>query len=287
MPELPEVETVVKGLRSAGFVGSTIASASVRWPRTIAAPSPRAFARKIRETRVLSVTRRGKFIVVGLNTGLTLLIHLRMTGRLLFSTSDEPADAHDHVVLRLRDGRELRYRDTRKFGRWRLTRNPHSILGDLGPEPLSPAFTARRFAARLGRHPGMLKPLLLNQRFLAGLGNIYVDEALWEARLHPTRSCATLSEPEMQRLYLAIRRVLRRGIRSQGTSLGNASTNFRGVDGSIGRNRDNLRVFRRVGKPCPRCGSVIRRLTIAQRSTHICPECQQERCACAVGSVRP
>ena len=274
MPELPEVETVAAGLRDGGLVGRTITSVNVGWPRTIAEPSATVFKRGLAGQKVKAIGRRAKYLVLSLESGQTVLIHLRMTGHLFFAPASEQPHGHEYVVLRLDDGRELRFRDTRKFGRWWLTDTPERILDRLGPEPLAPSFRAPDFVRLMSARRGMLKPLLLNQSFLAGLGNIYVDEALWAAGLHPERRAETLNDDDRRRLYRAIRKALRRGIRSMGTTLGNGLTTFRSVWGRRGTNRAKLNVFRRTGQPCPRCGDTIVRLIVGQRSTHICPRCQ-------------
>ncbi len=275
MPELPEVETVARGLRDGELVGCGIESVAVRWPRTIAQPGVAAFRKGLRGQRFASVGRRGKFLLLEIDNGRTLLIHLRMTGHLFFASPGEPAHGHEHVVLGLDDGRELRYRDTRKFGRWWLVSDPGKVVGHLGPEPLDPLFRSAEFVKRLGRRRGMLKPLLLDQSFIAGLGNIYVDEALWAAGLHPQRRAETLTDDDRRRLYRTVRQALRRGIRSSGTTLGRGLTTFRSVWGRKGTNRDQLNVFRRTGQPCPKCGAPVERLVVGQRSTHICPSCQE------------
>ena len=274
MPELPEVETVARGLREGGLVGRRVERVTVRWPRTVAEPGVAAFRRRLKGRRIDAIDRRAKYLVLALDDGTTLLIHLRMTGHLYFCAGGEASHKHEHVVLQLDDGRQLRYRDTRKFGRWWLTDEPDHVLGHLGPEPLDPRFRAADFSALLAARRGMLKPLLLNQSFLAGLGNIYVDEALWEAGLHPQRRAETLNEDDRRRLYRTIRKALRRGVRSMGTTLGRGLTTFRTVWGKGGTNRDKLNVFRRTGQACPRCGETIERLVVGQRATHICPSCQ-------------
>ncbi|MDD2605772.1 MAG: hypothetical protein PHF66_13280, partial [Desulfobacteraceae bacterium] len=182
MPELPEVQTIVDDLVQAGLIGRTIAGCRVTWPRTVAGAPAEEFCRRIAGRRLAAVGRRGKFIRCDLSDGLCLLIHLRMTGRLVLARADAPVDRHEHVRLRLEDGRELRFHDPRKFGRMWLTAKPDDLLHRLGPEPLSGAFTARVLAERLAGRQRAIKPLLLDQTVLAGLGNIYVDEALWLAR---------------------------------------------------------------------------------------------------------
>jgi formamidopyrimidine-DNA glycosylase len=281
VPELPEVETVVRDLCALGLVGRKITGAEVHWERTVAGMRPPRFVRLLKGRRFLTLSRRAKYIVAGLTGGWTLLIHLRMTGQFRVVGRGVPREGHEHLVVRLDDGRDLRFRDTRKFGRWLLTREPDQALGALGPEPLGPEFRAAQFAAGLRRHARQLKPLLLDQTFVAGLGNIYADEALWEARLHPLRLSASLSRAEALGLYRAIRRVLRAGIRNRGTSLGAGRSNFYTVSGERGRHQERVKVFRRTGAPCPRCGGAIRRLLVAQRSTHVCPRCQHVKCAAA------
>ena len=277
MPELPEVETIARDLNAAGIAGRTVSCARVNWPRTIAEPSPAEFCRRMEKKRITAVGRRGKFLVFRLAGGQALLLHLRMSGRLHLVPAETPSSLHEHVILGFEDGSELRFHDTRKFGRIHLLDDAGRILGRLGPEPLEQGFTADRFARMLATRSRLLKPLLLDQSFLAGLGNIYVDEALWEARLHPQRQSDDLSGAEAKALHAAIRRVLGRGIRNLGTSLGTGKANFYSVSRRRGRNSDELKVFRRTGAPCPRCGSAIRRIIVGQRSTHICPRCQQHR----------
>jgi formamidopyrimidine-DNA glycosylase len=277
MPELPEVQTIVNDLKTAGIEGKTIRSARVFWPRTIAVPSAKVFCNRIKGKSVSAIRRRGKFIVFDFKNGDSLLIHLRMSGRLHLVSNDSPRKKHEHVILGFADGRQLRFHDTRKFGRLYLTSDAPKILDRLGPEPLASSYTQKIFARSLSRRKRMLKPLLLDQTFIAGLGNIYVDEALWEAKIHPCRIAASLTKSEIRALHRAIPRVLERGLRNLGTSLGAGKTNFYSVAKHQGRNRDELKVFRRTGLPCPRCQTKIRRIIVGQRSTHICPRCQNKR----------
>jgi formamidopyrimidine-DNA glycosylase len=279
MPELPEVETLTRDLRRVGLEGRQITGVLVGWPKTLKGLSPAAFAARLTGAVIRRVTRRAKFLVFELADGGTLLVHLRMTGRFDLGREFQRRGPHEHIVLSLDNGVSVHYVDPRKFGRWILTDTPENILGALGPEPLSRALTARVFAGRFRAHRRQLKPLLLDQSFVAGLGNIYADEALWEARLHPCRRSDTLTAAEIERLYHAVQTVLRRGIQNQGTTLGSASTNFYSTAGRRGRNQDALRVFRRTGDPCPRCETRIERLVVGQRGTHICPCCQKNRAA--------
>jgi formamidopyrimidine-DNA glycosylase len=274
MPELPEVQTIVSDLIAAGIRGATLAGAKVFWSRTIAEPSAGAFCRRIKGQCISAIRRRGKFIVFEFKNGEYLLIHLRMSGRLHLVARDLPREKHEHVILRFSDGNQLRFHDTRKFGRIYLTADADKILGRLGLEPLAAGFTRSILAQQLRARRRQLKPLLLDQTFIAGLGNIYVDEALWESRIHPCRTAASLSEAEVRALHRAIPKVLKRGIQNLGTSLGTGKTNFYSIAKHQGRNRDELKVFRQTGRPCRRCRTAIRRIIVGQRSTHICPRCQ-------------
>ena len=275
MPELPEVQTIVNDLNSADLIGISISSARVYWPRTIAAPAAESFCRKIKGCKFAAIRRRGKYLVFDITDGYTMLLHLRMSGRLQLVSADTPRNKHEHVILGFTDGRQLRFHDPRKFGRLSLLKDPSPILGRLGPEPLAPGFTVKILGNLLKGRRRLLKPLLLDQTFVAGLGNIYVDEALWEARLHPLRLASTLSKPEVKALRQAIPRVLKRGLKNLGTSLGTGETNFYSVASRPGRNKDQLNVFRRTDLPCPRCRATIERIIVGQRSTHICSTCQK------------
>jgi formamidopyrimidine-DNA glycosylase len=276
MPELPEVETVVRDLKAGGLVGRRVVRARVLWKRSIAAPAPRRFMKEVQGLEIQDLSRRGKFIVARLSKGFTLLVHLRMSGRLHIAgpAPETRRRTHERVVFSLNDGRELRFSDTRKFGRIWLVRDPSAVLEKLGPEPF--ALSATGFAALISARSRFLKPLLLDQTLLAGVGNIYSDEALWEARLHPKRKSDSLSAREAATLLRAIKRVLRRGIRNLGTTLGAGKTHFVLPRGGSGRNQEQLSAYGHTGEPCPRCGTKIRRIIVGQRSTHLCPACQPE-----------
>ncbi|MBA3534973.1 MAG: bifunctional DNA-formamidopyrimidine glycosylase/DNA-(apurinic or apyrimidinic site) lyase [Ardenticatenales bacterium] len=274
MPELPEVESVVRDLHRAGLVGREIQELTVRWPRTLDRPSVEEARVRLRGARIADVRRRGKFIILDLSTGESLLVHLRMTGQIDLQLASREPDPHHHLLLALDHGEELRFRDTRKFGRFYLVAHPDEIVGDLGPEPIDPAFTLEQFRTMMRGRRGTIKPLLLNQSFVAGLGNIYVDEALFRAHIHPERRADTLTEQELVVLFGAMRDVLVEGIENRGTTLGEASTNYLSVAGRRGNNKQNLRVFRRTGHPCPDCGTPIERIIVGQRSSHVCPLCQ-------------
>ncbi len=272
MPELPEVETVVRGLRQAGLPGARITAVDVRNARIVGG-EPEALRQMVVGREVARIDRRGKYIVIDFDNDARLLIHLRMTGKLRFGAADEQPGKHDHVIFTLSDGRRLIYNDTRRFGRI-VPCGASDPLARLGPEPLDAAFTPVVLGERLAGRRSRIKPLLLDQTVVAGLGNIYVDEALWHARIHPETPADRLGPRELRRLHQAIRQVLASGIENQGTTLGNGQSNFYSVAGRRGRNSDQLNVFRRDGLPCPRCGATIERSVVAQRGTHFCPACQ-------------
>lgn len=236
--------------------------------------APADFVLLLKNQRIISIGRRAKFLVLGLSNGYTLLIHLRMSGRLIIHPS-RPRGKHEHIILEFDDGLQLSFHDTRKFGRWYLTKKLDQVLGKLGPEPLDPTFTSKQFERMLKAKSRQIKPLLLDQTFIAGLGNIYVDEALWTAKIHPMAISNELTSAECRKLFDGIRAVLLRGLERQGTSLGKGKANFYGIEGRQGKHQDIMNVFRRTGKPCARCGTLIKRIVVGQRSTHICPQCQK------------
>jgi formamidopyrimidine-DNA glycosylase len=297
MPELPEVETVARDLQR-WVAGARITNAEVRWPRTIRHPEPpERFAREVRGAEIRRVGRRAKSVLIHLADGRVMTVALRMTGALIVAPPGTPDDPYARVVFDLADGRQLRYRDVRKFGRiglWeggglrrRATKGragrakqaaeakaPYrvgDVFGRHGPEPLASTFSAARLADRLKRRSARLKTLLLDQSFIAGVGNIYADEALWRARVHPLRRADSLAPDEVRRLHRAIRSVLRQGISNRGASF----ADYVGADGEPGANAERLAVYRRTGEPCYRCGTVIQRIVVGQRSTHFCPHCQR------------
>lgn len=275
MPELPEVQTIVDALIAAGVEGTRIERAWVYWPKTIATSKPQWFCRRIRNKRIEAIKRRGKFIVLHLSDGLHLIVHLRMTGRFELGKPTGHRIPHVHVVLVLDDQRSLLYHDTRKFGRFYLTQDTDAITGGLGADPLEKSFTTLMMVRMLKSRRRQIKPLLLDQSFLAGLGNIYVDEALWASGIHPQRSAHTLTPSEANTLHRSIRAVLRQAIANGGTSLGNGLGNYAWLNQRRGHNGDALKVFRRTGESCLRCGYPIERIVVGQRGTHICRKCQK------------
>ncbi|NLE75779.1 MAG: bifunctional DNA-formamidopyrimidine glycosylase/DNA-(apurinic or apyrimidinic site) lyase [Chloroflexi bacterium] len=269
MPELPEVESIVRCLQ-AEVVGRQVERFHLYWPRTLAVPAPDAMEREIAGRRIAALRRRAKFLVFDLDGSLTLLVHLRMTGGLSLHAPDEPLAPHVRAAFDLSDGRQMRFEDMRKFGRIWLTADAATVLGRLGPEPLDAAFTAEAFAARLQGRRTRLKPLLLDQTFVAGLGNIYADEAIYLAGLHPKRLAHTLRSDEAARLHGAIRTVLTEAIAHRGTTL----DSYRLPNGESGGHQNYLQVFRQAGGACPRCGTPVVREVIGGRSSFYCPCCQ-------------
>lgn len=269
MPELPEVETIVRKLEPE-LIGRTILDADLRWVRTLATPSPALFIQQIQGQVIKQVTRRAKYLILDLSDA-SLLIHLRMSGDLSIKNSTNSPEKHDRLVLKLSDNHSLFFNDTRKFGRVWLTSTPQELLGRLGPEPLSRDFTSRWLYSALNKRHRQLKPLLLDQTFLAGLGNIYTDEALHIARLHPLAASNSITMKQASALREAVRKVLKEGIRRNGASI---DWVYRG-----GEYQNYFRVYDREGKSCAVCGTAIKRITVGQRGTHYCPECQLQSAA--------
>lgn len=264
MPELPEVETIARKL-APELLGRTIKEADLRWSRTLAAPSPRKFREQVKGQKITGVSRRAKYLILSLST-FHLLIHLRMSGDLYVKNSTIKPEEHDRLVLKLSGNKSLVFNDTRKFGRVWLTTDAQEVLGKLGPEPLGRDFTPQWLFASLQEKHRRLKPLLLDQAFLAGLGNIYTDEALHLAKLHPLKRSDSVTQEQAEALHEAIRKVLREGIRRNGASI---DWVYRG-----GEFQNYFRVYDREGEPCHVCGTQIERITIGQRGTHFCPNCQ-------------
>jgi formamidopyrimidine-DNA glycosylase len=274
MPELPEVETIARALRP-DLIGRTILDADVRWARTLAMPSAKKFREQIRSLRIRSVGRRAKFLNLELaaeqgarDQTYHLLIHLRMSGDLAIKVGKIIPEKHDRLILTLSGGKFLIFNDPRKFGRVWLTQDLDKVVGRLGPEPLSTDFTPKWLYDALQSRHRQLKPLLLDQTFLAGLGNIYTDEALHIAKLHPLTASNLVTTRQAKKLYGAISNVLQEGILRNGASI---DWVYRGGDF-----QNHFRVYDREGQPCPVCGATIQRIVVGQRGTHICPDCQRE-----------
>jgi formamidopyrimidine-DNA glycosylase len=272
VPELPEVETLARDLRKL-LCGAQFQAVTLFWTRSVAMPAADELVQGLPGQRILDVSRRGKFLQFSLSGPSYLLIHLRMSGHVQVEPSTAPRGPYARAVFDLTDGRRLVFSDPRKFGRIYWLTQPDLVLGALGPEPLADDLTLDAFRSLLAMRKGALKPLLLNQALLAGLGNIYTDEALFRAGLHPQRKANTLTEDEVARLYTAIREVLQQAIGNRGTTL--ADARYRDAEGRPGHNRESLRVYHRTGEPCPCCGTPIERAVVGGRGTHFCPHCQK------------
>jgi formamidopyrimidine-DNA glycosylase len=273
MPELPEVETVVRGLR-APLVGRTITEVWYERPEVIRAPTPAVFAAWITGQTVRAIQRRAKYIVCELQSAV-FVVHLKMTGRLYVAA---PAQTHsDDRWIRLRlaldNGHTLHFSDARRFGRVWLVEDMAQVAPDLGPEPLAQTFTPQLLADRLRGRSKAIKALLLDQSFVAGVGNIYADESLHIAGIHPLCPANRLNDTDIARLHSAIRVALSGGIDHEGASI----NWYRKPDGTPGASQDHFRVYGRTGQPCPVCGAPIAKIRVAQRGTHFCPTCQPER----------
>lgn len=270
MPELPEVETIARTLRegkqdSPGIVGMTITEVSVHWAKTVATPDLQSFKKLIVGQKIMDISRRAKYLVLKLDQD-TLLIHLRMSGDLLIGQAGEQLADHVRVSFELDKSWQLAFNDTRKFGRMWLLEDPQMIFEKLGPEPFDPALTGQAFWQRLQRYKRQIKPLLLDQSFIAGIGNIYADEALHLSKLHPLSRSEKISQQQADSLISNIRQVLEEGIRRNGASI---DWVYRGGDF-----QNYFRVYQQTGEPCMTCTTPIERIVVGQRGTHFCPTCQ-------------
>lgn len=269
MPELPEVETIRRQLCAAGVEGQRIKSLSVGWPRTVEPFSPAQFSKRICGRTIRELSRHGKWLVFELDGSENLLVHLRMTGGFYVTRGRVKKGPYDRAILKLDGGLNLHFRDPRKFGRWRLGELPDG----LGPDALT--VTKSEFLRGLERRDKVLKALLLDQSFVAGVGNIYADEALFEAQIDPRRRSKSLSDEEKVRLHQVVRSVIRAGVRNKGTSLGKGQGNYVDLNGQSGGHREKVKVYGRAGQPCTACSRVLRKTTIAQRTTVFCAHCQK------------
>lgn len=267
MPELPEVETLTRILRPV-LVGRTVLTSNLRWPRTLAAPTPAKFKKQIAGQQIIEISRRAKFFNIRLSN-FNLIIHLRMSGDLLTVPGEYEPGKHDRLILKLSNNINFVFTDPRKFGRVWLVDDPSTIFSNLGPEPLSDEFTSAWLFTALHGRRRQLKPLLLDQKFIAGLGNIYTDEALHLAKLHPLTPSSVVTEAQALALWQAIRDILQEGIRRNGSSI---DWVYRGGDF-----QNHFRVYGRAGEACPTCGTPVERILTGQRGTHFCPNCQKIR----------
>ncbi|MBR5901616.1 DNA-formamidopyrimidine glycosylase [bacterium] len=279
MPELPEVQTVVNEIIKQKLVGETIKDVEILVPALVAPMDKADFSQALKGRKITDLSRRAKYIVATLDNGTYFISHLRMSGHFVTIDAKEERGRFERARITFSNGKALRYDDIRKFGRFNLTKDKEEILGKLGAEPLEKSFTPKLLFDLLPKDKKIklcIKAWLLDQSHVAGLGNIYVDEALWLAKIHPERPAASITMREAEALRDAIQSVLKKGIANSGTSLGHTQGNFISADGKHGNNAETLYVFHRQGKPCPRCGTTIIKTVVAQRGTHVCPNCQKK-----------
>ena len=280
MPELPEVETIRRDLTSR-IVGRTIAEAWVSpdAPRLVQGETSDSFCRRLAGRTVEELDRRGKYLLLRLSGGLTWIVHLRMTGGLIHlsppkadgARNGRPDERFLRARFRLDDGGELCYMDLRKLGTMWLVADESSVVGKLGPEPLGEAFDPQEMRRLLAKRAAPVKSVLMDQHAIAGIGNIYADESLFEARIRPTKAARRLSRVAAERLHWAIRKVLVEALADRGSSF----RDYVDAEGEQGMHQLRVKVFRRTGEPCYVCGTAIRRIKVGGRSTHYCPRCQR------------
>jgi len=266
MPELPEVETIARGLQDE-IVGRSLSEAQVFWAKT-AIPNPSYFKKHLVGQKILAVQRRAKYLDIVLEDGWHLIIHLRMSGRLLVQAQTQDPDSHIRAAFSLGDGRSLRFKDTRKFGRVWLSQQPQNIFKGLGPEPLDPQFGAQQFANLFKGRKGNIKALLLNQKIIAGVGNIYADESCFGAGIRPDSKMQGLKPTQLERLYHSLVHVLNLGINYKGASFDSVYVG--------GEFQNFFNVYGRAGEPCRQCKTPIQKTITAGRGTHFCPKCQKK-----------
>ncbi|GMG60325.1 DNA-formamidopyrimidine glycosylase [Tetragenococcus halophilus] len=275
MPELPEVETVRKGLVTL-VQDKTVAEVIVRWPKIIESPAVDTFCQELIGQAINDVERRGKFLIFEF-TDFDLISHLRMEGKYEYTpkNTEAPVDKHTHVIFKFTDGSQLSYHDVRKFGRMALVEKGqypfYKGIKQLGPEPVEEEFSLQAFEKKLQHSSSLIKPLLLNQKVVAGLGNIYADEVLWLAKIHPQQPARTLTKKEAESLHQAIIAILAKAVRAGGTTI----RSYKNALGEAGFFQVRLNVYGKTGEPCPRCETPIKKIKVAQRGTHFCPHCQK------------
>ena len=270
MPELPEVETTINDLKPF-VIGRRIEEVDIFAPNIIARPSAEKFRKGLIGREILNLSRRGKHLIFELDNSQFLIVHMRMTGSLLLKEADEEPEKSVRIIFYLDDRTAIHFRDMRRFGKMWLVEDKNSVIGKLGPEPLEPEFTPGVLAGILNNRKTFIKSLLLDQTRIAGIGNMYADEALYYARIHPLRPANSLTGPEIKRLHGAIQKVLFQGIRNRGAS----TETYLRPGGVKGEAHLQFQVAHRKGKDCPVCGGPVKRITVHQRGAFFCPSCQR------------
>lgn len=268
MPELPEVETIKKELLPY-VLGRTITSVDLFWERIVRQPSVEEFCSRVIGQKITGITRRGKYLFFHLGSGEMLVMHMKMTGSLIIDPSD---DRFSRAIFHFNNGSEMHFWDPRKFGVMWLDKDESAVAAKLGPEPLEENFTADMLEDIVRNRTAPIKPVLLDQSIIAGIGNMYADEALFDAKIHPARPARSLSKKEIKRLHYSIGQVLLKALKEKGASV----RNYIRPDGSPGTAHDEFNVAHGVGKDCPRCGTPIKRIVLRGRGTYFCPKCQPE-----------
>jgi formamidopyrimidine-DNA glycosylase len=268
MPELPEVETIKNELLPY-VIGRTVKGVDIFWGKMVRQPSVDEFRSRIIGRKITGLSRRGKYLFFHLSGGGVLVMHMKMTGSLLVNPSD---GRFTRAILYLDNGVDLHFWDPRKFGVMWLAEDESAVDDMLGPEPLESDFTPGVLAKLLHNRTAPVKPVLLDQSIIAGIGNMYADEALFEAKIHPLKPAGKLSREEIKRLHNAIRHVLQKALEKKGASV----RNYIRPDGTLGTAHDEFNVAHGIGKSCPRCGTLIERIVVRGRGTYLCPRCQRE-----------
>ena len=275
MPELPEVETIKNDLNKALKGRKIIKLKFYDWAKMLK-PSPEAVKKAVEGKKIRDFGRRAKLLLMHLDDhGTTVALHLKLSGQLILRKSTDSPDRFTHIVLELDKGGELRFNDLRKFGFMKVVESKQDLeklLSEFGPEPFTPDFTLEKFKEILTKSARAIKTVIMDQSKIAGVGNIYADEALWRARIHPEKPSSKLTDRELKDLYEAISFVLKQGVVDRGTSV----DQYLDAHGDEGEHARNLKVFRQNGKPCPRCGTEIKKIRVGGRGTHYCPSCQHD-----------
>lgn len=274
MPELPEVETVRKTLAE-NLIGLTIKEIGINHESVIKTPCTIEFKKLISGKTIISMERRGKYLIFGLSEGLNMIIHLRMTGQLVYEEKSIPMKKHTHVFFGFDNNKELRFTDQRRFGRIWLVSDQElpgvSGLCSLGPEPLGEDFLPENFKEKLSKRKTRIKSLLLDQTFIAGIGNIYADEILFRSHIHPERTAQSLQEEEMGCLFEEVKNTLSEAVEHRGTTF----SDYVDGKGEKGSHQNYLNVYQQKGEKCPRCGTIIEKIKVGSRSAYHCPGCQK------------